>query len=122
MLLRHRAYQMDDLRSELDGQDREDEKAHKAPRENSSKEVREAHFKGRCCQHEKLERGGRRKHCGEHDGPELVTFERSMDLREPLFRDALAENRLSTKIPDGVNDKTTQGGSSRGQHNVEKKM
>src|SRR5215470_8293225 len=101
MFFRHRTHQMDNLWAEFDGQDRESEEADEAPLE------------GRRGQHEQLERGWRRQHRGEHDRPEFVALERSMDLREPFFGNALAQESFSAKISDGVNHKTTERGAGR---------
>ena len=110
--------QMNDLGAEFDNEQREHQKPYKSARKHCHHKMPEVHFKYSCRKHKKLERRRRGKHGGEHDGPELMLVERSLDFGESLLRHSLAQECLSAKVTDPVQNAAADGGARRSQNRI----
>lgn len=91
-----------DSRPEPKHEHRQDQKPHEPSGKDREQEMREPHFKHRRTQHKDFKRHGWGQHSREHQRPEFMLFEGSVNLQEALFGDALAQDFFAADIADDV--------------------
>jgi len=116
------ACHFDELRPELQREQRQNQKADKSSCEDCGQKVAESHFKRSRSEDEEFKRRRRRQHRGEHQRPEFMFFERCVDSAKPLDGQSLPEQHFPARVADQVQDDAADSRSRRCQDHVEEEL